>query len=494
MMRKTKTTATYFNFLKVRNVRCFGEGSSEEHSLRLTDEDGKLNQWTLILGDNGVGKTTLLQCLVWMRPVLIDFDEGKAADPLAPTTKGTLGCALQDEENELLERLLRINGTNKLRMIAEVSQGENISFGSSSRYKIKTEIAADFDEKRLLEKFEQSEINIKKIPAKKFWEPFIVAYGANRQIGYQNADSSALDDPLAKRLSEVTELYDAEERLTELNHAATDKKYKRSRRQEKRSGKNGAARNEPVRESKEEKLLETFKQAVIEILPNEITSDERIEIEAPKLVDGELKKSVVKLRINNIAVPLSDLSLGYKTTLAWTLDLAWRLFNRYPKSPNPLSEPAVVLIDEIDLHLHPRWQREIMAKLANVFKRTQFIATAHSPLMVQSMPDANFAIVRKIDDDFLIENEPQKIKGWRVDQILNSEYFNVTESRPPEYEKLFEERSRLLLKIKRTSMEERRLKELQEQISELPTGPVPPHESDAAHLLRRATELLEKNK
>lgn len=494
MTRKSRSTATYFNSLKVKNVRCFGEGTGEGQNLNLVDENGKLNQWTLILGDNGVGKTTLLQCLVWMRPVLIDFDEGKATDPLAPTTKGILGCALQDEADELLERLLRINGTNKFMMVAEVSQGENISFGTSSRKKINTEVNAGFDEKRLLEKFEQSEINIKEIPAKKFWEPFIVAYGANRQIGYQNADSSALEDPLAKRLSEVTELYDAEERLTELNHAATDKKYKRIRRQEKRSGKNGDEQNGIVRESKEEKLLETFKRAIIEILPDEITSGERIEIEAPRLVDGELRKSAVKIRINNIPIPLADLSLGYKTTLAWTLDLAWRLFNRYPKSPNPLTEPAIVLIDEIDLHLHPRWQREIMAKLARVFKRTQFIASAHSPLMVQSMPDANFAIVRKIGDDFIIENEPQKIKGWRVDQILNSEYFNVTESRPPEYEKLFAERSELLLKIKRTSTEEKRLKQLQEKISELPTGPVPPHESDAAHLLRRATELLEKNK
>ena len=61
---------------------------------------------------------------------------------------------------------------------------------------------------------------------------------------------------------------------------------------------------------------------------------------------------------------MSALSLGYRTTAGWVVDLAWRFINRYPESPNPLAEPAVVLIDEIDLHLHPRWQLRIMKDLS----------------------------------------------------------------------------------------------------------------------------------
>lgn len=486
MARKQNTTATYFNFLELGNVRCFGEG----RRLDLTDENGNLSQWTLILGDNGMGKTTLLQCLIWMRPVLIKFKEGTTADPLAPVNEGTFGCALQDEENDLLEGILRINGAPKIEIMAEFSQGGNLVFGSSLKgQKIETKATATFSSKRLLEEFDQHEKDIKKLGKKKLWEPFIIAYGANRQIGFQNTRNLNLDDPLANRLNEATELYDAEERLIELNHAANEKELRRNQRRQKSGGD-----EKNIRESKEKKLLETFKLAVIEILPMKVSANAKIEIEAPKLVEGELKKSVVKIRINNVPTSLSDLSLGYKTTLAWTLDLAWRMFNRYPKSPNPLSEPAIVLIDEIDLHLHPRWQREIMSKLARVFERTQFIAMAHSPLMVQSMPNANFAIVRKVSDEFVIENEPQKIKGWRVDQILNSEYFDYPVSRPPEEEALFNKRSHLLLKIKRTAAEENHLQELQERIASLPTGPLPPHESDAEHLLRRATELLEKHR
>ena len=45
--------------------------------------------------------------------------------------------------------------------------------------------------------------------------------------------------------------------------------------------------------------------------------------------------------------------------MAWIVDFASRMFDLYPESENPLAEPAVVLIDEIDLHLHPKWQREL---------------------------------------------------------------------------------------------------------------------------------------
>ena len=61
-----------------------------------------------------------------------------------------------------------------------------------------------------------------------------------------------------------------------------------------------------------------------------------------------------------------------------------RLFEHYPESPDPLSEPGIVLIDNIDLHLHPSWQRHVMENLTACFPGVQFIATAHSPLIAQA--------------------------------------------------------------------------------------------------------------
>ena len=489
MTPKQPIVATYFGSLELRNVRCFGD----RQRLDLRNDNGELSQWTLILGDNGSGKTTLLQCLVWMRPVIVDDLGGSEGgdveepeeprDPNPPIRIGILGPALTEENNETVEQLLRINGKLDLQISAAIYQGEKLSFNSQPKgKKVETKIRATFDSKKLLKSFDSNRIDIQSDMKERFWEPFIIAYGANRQMGFQNVSNTDLEDPLAARLSEVTELYDAVERLTKLHHAALDQKSK-----------SGEDSKDDKSASVEERLLTTFKQALVEILPDEILSTEAIEIDAPRLVDGVLKESQVKIRSLSRHVPFSYLSLGYQTTLAWTLDLSWRLFNRYPNSINPLEEPAIVLIDEIDLHLHPLWQWQIMRKLANVFKRTQFIATAHSPLMVQSMPNSNFAVVQKSNDAIIIENNPERVRGWRVDQILNSEYFGLPVSRPPETEKLFKERSQLLLKLKRSKAEERRLKQLEQQILALPTAGIT-EEREAFKLLKQATQLLKSKK
>ena len=82
-------------------------------------------------------------------------------------------------------------------------------------------------------------------------------------------------------------------------------------------------------------------------------------------------------------LPVRHLSHGERGILAVVLDLTRRLGTANPRLRDPSVEAgAVVLIDEIDLHLHPKWQREIVRKLINTFPRCQFIATTHSPQVI----------------------------------------------------------------------------------------------------------------
>ena len=101
----------------------------------------------------------------------------------------------------------------------------------------------------------------------------------------------------------------------------------------------------------------------------------------------------------------SQLSDGERGILALVLDLTRRLAQANPHLDDPAAEAeAVVLIDEIDLHLHPTWQRTIMAYLSERFPRTQFVVTAHSPLVVQAASDANIASVDSRTVSFADEN------------------------------------------------------------------------------------------
>ena len=76
---------------------------------------------------------------------------------------------------------------------------------------------------------------------------------------------------------------------------------------------------------------------------------------------------------------LKNWGFGYQTTLTWLVDFCKRMFELYPDADNPLHGEAVVLVDEIDLHLHPKWQRDLVPTLSKIFPNVQFIVTTHSP-------------------------------------------------------------------------------------------------------------------
>jgi energy-coupling factor transporter ATP-binding protein EcfA2 len=109
-------------------------------------------------------------------------------------------------------------------------------------------------------------------------------------------------------------------------------------------------------------------------------------------------------------VPLRDLSMGYRTLIAWIVDFARRLYVLNPRSSDPLATPAIVCVDEIDLHLHQRWQRNLMKFLSQVFPKTQFICTAHNRTVSQAVPrDANLVLLRRKGDHVEIHNHAEEL-------------------------------------------------------------------------------------
>ena len=87
--------------------------------------------------------------------------------------------------------------------------------------------------------------------------------------------------------------------------------------------------------------------------------------------------------------PFRMLSDGQRSMAATAADIAMRCaqLNPHLNGAARLETPGVVLIDELDLHLHPRWQRNVVADLCEAFPRLQFVATSHSPFIVQSMSE-----------------------------------------------------------------------------------------------------------
>ena len=205
----------------------------------------------------------------------------------------------------------------------------------------------------------------------------------------------------------------------------------------------------------------------------------------------------VRLATHYGLIPLHELSLGYKTLIAWMVDFAKGLLDRYPDSPNPLAEPAVCLVDEIDLHLHPKFQRTIIKFLTDTFPSTQFIVTAHSPLIViaaEERPlDANIILLKREGDQTVVVNDPVDVTNWSVDQVLNSDLFGHVPSRSEPLTALRTERDSLLAKSKLTRKNSVRLAELDEQIGFIPFGQ-DQAEIKAETIIQQLADVLRKQK
>ena len=138
--------------------------------------------------------------------------------------------------------------------------------------------------------------------------------------------------------------------------------------------------------------------------------------------DGDNERVVVVFSAGKDGdVRFEELGFGYQTSLTWLADFCKRMFELYPDADNPLHEEAVVLVDEIDLHLHPKWQRDLVPTLSKIFPNVQFIVTTHSPHVLQSMEHVNLYVLRRNAESGEIEAERSNVTnftGWTVEEIL----------------------------------------------------------------------------
>ena len=177
---------------------------------------------------------------------------------------------------------------------------------------------------------------------------------------------------------------------------------------------------------------------------------------------------------------IEQLSDGYKIVIAMVADLAARMAEANPEMPDPLEGEGIVLIDEVDLHLHPQWQREIVCQLHNVFKNIQFIVSTHSPIIV--MGAANIAQIANLNSTE--EDDNADISKSNIGAILLGNLFGLHSLQSPEWDDKIEERDKLLSKSSLNNQDKSRLAVLDKEMEGLTSIQT----SDAI----RANMILEK--
>lgn len=395
------TDAIHYLGLSLTDIRAFGGRRELDLS-----KDGHPSRWCVIIGENGVGKTTLMQALAAMRPVpAVEPQEAGQAIGEEASVPALAAPALADYENSRMLSLVRNGGevasSLAARFVAE--DGTRFEIGCDVVASNGKLVSVDLRPARF------------KLAGK---GPLVIGYGASRQRGHGNLAAFAGVESTESLYDEQVYLFDPDEIAAEVDYAVLAAI---------RAKDNGAEKRWTDIQAR---MTEMVAALIPSLQPHQVSLKERggITIETPSGPVG-----------------LRETSLGAQTMVAWVLDLAWRLVAKFPNSSDPFSESAIVLIDEVELHLHPLWQRQLRPRLLEHFPRIQFIVTTHAPVTAQESVAAGdpISIVRWEGDHSIILPDPFPKAPVRLDEVA-TELFQLETSLPSRFEELLQERRDLI--------------------------------------------------
>ncbi len=413
----------YLESIRLENIKCF-----EDLEICFMKGRGDPRLMTVMLGDNGMGKSTLLQAIA-----------------IALGGEGVTNLPAKRLGNWVR------TGSEQGYIQATIRPGDSDP-GSRQKHKLKVSYLATGDkpftgkdgtfyDKLTISAMPGSDLNTLKRTAysedSKGW--LACGYGPFRRFTESFQGLYSMWDTKVSRFASLfgndeEGLIRLEDWLVELDrrslvakHAGQDSGYGR--------------------------LFDQLARTLREMLPEEGprsmiigAEDLRVANLAPEYVRTTTEQGVIWKDGFGIWVPLSQLSDGYKGTMAWVGDLVSRLSRAFPEAEDLLQQEGVVLIDEVNIHLHPAWQRKILTQLRQSFPRIQFIITTHSPLVAASAEDGELILLKRERDHVVAVQDHPTVQGWRFDQILTSFWFGLYSARDPETEGQLAEYDQLLSK------------------------------------------------
>jgi predicted ATP-binding protein involved in virulence len=168
-------------------------------------------------------------------------------------------------------------------------------------------------------------------------------------------------------------------------------------------------------------FLDVFNQCIISMIPHANWQDMAYSFKDEDLIGTFVSPEGIKERLL-----FSQLSDGYRNVIGMAADIAYRCIKLNPHLGREAIEktPGIVLIDELDLHLHPNWQRSVVADLKRTFKNIQFVATTHSPFIVQSLESSELVNLDRVTDvklkDLSIGEVAENVMGAKDEMSIEN--------------------------------------------------------------------------
>ncbi len=431
----------YLKNLKITGIKCF-----DELTVDLPHTANDYGGWVVLLGGNGVGKSTLLQAM--------------ALTLMGPLSGQRLvrpeGWVREGEDYGIIEAEL-VRGDWDSEVGQPRKKPYHVKFAVIGKQEVELE-GQPYDQPQLVhlaDDRDRKALFSGPYAAKRAgW--FSCGYGPFRRLSGGDSRGRSLPEREVRFLtlfSESTALTQCEDWLTNLYSRSIDEFN--------------------TNKDRDKADLATIRRVIDLLLPGTVEIDR---------IDSQ---HVYFRTAGQTVVAIPELSDGYRSFLALAIDLMRHLTESglslqevvQLESGDPrIQMDGVVLVDEIDSHLHPIWQCAIGFRLCKVFPRIQFIVTSHSPFVAQAATDRGLFVLRQQATNGLVDvaQSVASVRGWRVDQILTSDLFGLTETRDIETQQLLDRHAEL---VKRrtwadlTAGEQRELAQLEEQMSTRLTAP-----------------------
>jgi predicted ATPase len=388
-------------------------------------DGGDTRKWTLLLGENGCGKTTVLKAIALL------LAGSQALPELLPKPDTWIRLGQTDCS---IEACLVTAKKEERKIALRWSRGENIRTIFEKNKEAMDQIDAAL---------EHSNRNY-----------FVIGYGATRRLAGQRSAQPSREIFSHPRAQSVATLFSNDAVLNPIDTWAMDLDY---------------------RQSKEG--FEAVRRALDDLLPG--VSVSRI----------DRKNRTLLFNTKDGEIPLDQLSEGYQNMAAWCGDLLYRITEVYKDYKKPLSARGLLLIDEIDLHLHPVWQRVLKDFLDHKLPHFQILATTHSPLTAQQAGEGELFVLRRAGGTGPVSAEqyPGAPNTLLIHQVLLSPAFGLNSMDSKKVEDLKGEYASLKAKQDAATLpppEKKRLSALRDKLTDLPDWSRPT-ETD-----RKQAELL----
>jgi len=186
-------------------------------------------------------------------------------------------------------------------------------------------------------------------------------------------------------------------------------------------------------------------------------AEEKVRFDAVTSVDP--LELWIKTKDSPHGIPIRLTSLGYQSIMAWIGYFLKRIYEANGGVDNFYEAPAIVIVDEIDLFLHPLWQSRILKVLIKNFPNTQFIVTTHSPLVVAGLAFKQVTQLYYEENKLVAKQNEVDIWVWQYQDIL-SRLFQTQQHFTEYEEKVLPEIKKLRAIEQRTQEQEQKLKKL----------------------------------